>query len=78
MKLSVGQAVWLHHPGRRPGVCSKLVATWKGPYVVTKMLDDITYLVKRSAKQMAKTYHIDRLLEYQGRNLPTWFGKDKQ
>jgi hypothetical protein len=77
-KLSVGQAFWLHHPGRRPGVCSKFVAPWKRPYVVTKRLDDITYLVKRSAKQMAKAYHIDRLLAYQGRNPPTWFGKDKQ
>jgi hypothetical protein len=78
-RLSEGQAVWLHHPGRRPGVCSKLTAPWKGPYVITKRLDDITYLVKRSAKQMAKAYHIDRLLPYQGRNPPTWFArKDKK
>ncbi|MCG7866651.1 MAG: DDE-type integrase/transposase/recombinase [Candidatus Thiodiazotropha taylori] len=72
-----GQPVWLYHPTRRVGVCSKLTSKWKGPYVIIRKLDDITYLVKNSPKQKAKVYHVDRLLPYRGRNPPTWFNKDK-
>jgi hypothetical protein len=49
------------------GVCHKLTSKWKGPYVITRKLDDITCLVKNSRKQPGKVYHIDRLLLYSGR-----------
>ena len=75
--LEPGQAVWLYNPTRRVGVCSKLTSKWKGPYVVIRRLDDVTYLVKNSPKQKAKVYHVDRLLPYHGRNPPTWFDKGK-
>ena len=74
-KLEVGQPVWLHDPTRKVGVCHKLCAKWKGPFVVTRCIDDTTYLVKKSAKQMAKAYHVDRLMPYLGRNPPKWFKK---
>ena len=38
-------------------------------------------MVKKSKKQHAKVYHIDRLLPYKGRNFPKWFvteERDKQ
>ncbi len=70
--LKAGQAVWVHHPRRRVGVCQKLTSSWKGPYLILKKLDDVTYLVKRSMKQPAKVFHADRLLLYKGRNLPMW------
>lgn len=75
--LESGQAVWLYNPTRRIGVCSKLTSKWKGPYVVIRKLDDVTYLVKNSPKQKAKVYHVDRLLPYRGRNPPTWYDKGK-
>lgn len=64
-----GQAVWLYDASKKEGVCSKLTCTckWKGPYIITKRIDDITFLVKRSEKQRGKVYHIDRLLPYKGR-----------
>lgn len=73
--FKVGQAVWLHDPARRVGVCSKLSDKWKGPYLVTRKLDDLLYLVKRSPKQPAKAFHVDRLLPYRGRNLTPWIVK---
>ena len=72
-ELQLGQAVWLHDPTRKIGVCSKLLPKWKGPYVVVRKIDDLTYMVKRSPRQQAKVYHIDRLLPYKGRNPPTWY-----
>ncbi|KAK3083019.1 hypothetical protein FSP39_011806 [Pinctada imbricata] len=70
-----GQPVWLYDASKKVGVCSKLTCKWKGPYVITKKIDDITFLVKRSRTQQGKIYHIDRLLPYKGRNPPTWFRK---
>lgn len=68
-----GQAVWLYQPTRKPGVCSKLIPKWKGPFLVTKRIDDLTYLVQKSQSQKSKAYHIDHLMEYRGNNKPKWF-----
>ena len=76
-EFDVGQPVWLYDASKRVGVCSKLTCKWKGPYVIMKRLDDVTYLVKRSPKQKGKVYHIDRLLPYRGRNPPRWFRTQK-
>jgi hypothetical protein len=73
--FSVGQAVWLYNPIRRIGVCSKLTCKWKGPYVITRKLDDITYLVKNGLKLKPKVYHIDRLIPYKGNHIPSWFAQ---
>ena len=70
-----GQPVWLYDASKKVGVCSKLTCKWKGPYAISKKIDDITFLVKRSRTQQVKIYHIDRLLPYKGRNPPTWFSK---
>ena len=62
--LQVGQPVWLYDASKKVGVCHTLTSKWNGPYVITRKLDDITYLVKNSRKQPRKVYHIDRLLPY--------------
>ena len=74
-KFEEGQPVWLYDASKRPGVCSKLTSKWKGPYVITKKIDDITFVVKRSAHQKGKVYHSDRLLPYKGRHPPRWYKK---
>jgi hypothetical protein len=73
--LSVGDGVWVHDSTKRLGVCTKLASQWHGPYLVTKQIDDLVYLVKRSLKAPAKAIHIDRLVRYRGSNLPAWFHK---
>ena len=73
--LFPGQAGWLADPTRKKGVCTKLSPRWKGPFLVIKKLDDLTYLVKKSEKQRAAVFHLDRLEPYQGRNILTWFSK---
>jgi hypothetical protein len=72
-----GQCVWLHDPTRHKGVCSKLINKWKGPYLITKVLDDIVCLVKRSKLMKPKAYHIDRLWPYSGVNVPLWITREK-
>ena len=54
--------MWLYDPSRKVGVCYKLRNHWKGPFIVTNVLDDLICLVKQGAKQKNKAYHIDRLI----------------
>ena len=68
----VGDAVWVHDPTKRRGVCSKLAPQWKGPFLVTKKVDDLVYLVKNSATTAPKAIHIDRLRAYNSLKLPSW------
>ncbi|CAC5422836.1 unnamed protein product [Mytilus coruscus] len=67
-----GEAVWIYDPIRKKGVCSKLTPKWKGPFIIEKRIDDVTYRVKRSLRQPSTVYHVDRLALYQGRNVPSW------
>ena len=67
-----GQAVWVYEPARKVGICTKLTSPWKGPYIVEKKIDDVTYRVKRSMRQPSRIYHIDKLALYLGRNVPSW------
>ena len=70
--------MWFHDPTRKVGVCHKLINKWKGPYLVTRKLDDLVYLVKKSPRQPVRAYHLDRLLPYHGKNIPQWVVKMKK
>lgn len=76
-RFSRGQLVWLHDPSRKVGVCSKLRNHWKGPFIITRVLDDLICLVKQGAKQKSKAYHIDRLWAYEGRHSPAWICRER-
>jgi hypothetical protein len=67
-----GQPVWTYEPARKAGICNKLTSPWKGPFIIEKQIDDVTYRVKKSARQPSGIYHVDRLVLYQGRNIPSW------
>lgn len=70
--LKAGQLVWVHDTLRKIGVCQKLTMRWKGPFLITRRIDDVTYMVKKSLKQPAKVHHIDRLRKYEGPKKPVW------
>jgi hypothetical protein len=67
-----GQSVWIYEPTRKIGVCSKFASKWKGPFIVEKKIDDVTYRVKRNTRQPSSVYHVGRLALYNGRNIPSW------
>ena len=72
VSYSVGQQVWLHDPTRKVGVSTKLTNKWKGPYLVTAVVDDLICLVKKTPKGKSKAYHVDRLHPYHGRKIIRW------
>ncbi|CAC5415372.1 unnamed protein product [Mytilus coruscus] len=70
--LKKGGSCFDFGPNKEKGVCSKLTPKWKGPFIIEKRIDDVTYRVKRSLRQPSTVYHVDRLALYQGRNVPSW------
>ena len=70
--LPVGMPVLIHDPTRKVGVCPKLCSIWKGPYIITKKIDDTKYKVRKSKQRSPMTYHIDRIIPYRGRSIPKW------
>ena len=40
-KFFPGRVVWLHDPSRKVGISTKLAVKWKGPFLVTRMIDDL-------------------------------------
>ena len=75
--LTVGQPVWVYQPVRKVGVCTKLTSPWKGPYLVIKRLDDITYKIKKNKASPGLVIHVDRLATYKGTKLPTWMVQER-
>lgn len=71
---SPGDGVWLYNLIRKKGRSPKLDCPWKGPYIVTKCLSDVTFLgFQLNPKTKPKVVHYNRLKCYTGENKPTWF-----
>ena len=71
-KFEKGDLVWVHETVPKPGLTQKLAPLWKGPYLITKRIDDLVYMVKRGADLPSKAHHIDRLMKYRGNRKPKW------
>ena len=76
--LHVGDSVWVHNSSRKLGICKKLSPQWQGPFLVTKKIDDLVYMIKQTLHSSPKAIHIDRLQKYKGQNIPKWFNKALQ
>lgn len=71
--FNIGDAVWYYNPQRKVGICPKLQRPWKGPFTVTKKLNDVLYRIQFNQRSKAKIVHHDRLKIYNSRHKPTWF-----
>jgi hypothetical protein len=71
--LEKGDAVWLHTTQRRKGLSPKLQKPWEGPYVITKKINNLIYLIQLGLlRSKAKVVHRNRLWKYSSPNPPTW------
>ena len=68
----VGQRVWLYNPRRKKGLSPKLQSPWDGPWEVVEALTDVTFRIRRGAKQRSRVVHSDRLWNYTDRGQYTW------
>ena len=72
-ELEEGDAAWLHNPQRKKGISPKLSRPWKGPYTVTKKINDLVYRIQLGPGLKPKVVHRNRLWKYSRRNPPTWY-----
>ena len=56
-----GQKVLLYHPAIAVGRTSKFASPWKGPYVIEKNLNDVTFRFKEENSSKQQIVHNDRL-----------------
>ena len=55
------QKVLLYHPAIAVGTTSKFASPWKGPYVIEKCLNDVTFRIKEENSLKQQIVHYDRL-----------------
>ena len=70
--IKSGMFVWLHNSARKKGLSPKLQFKWKGPYLVTDRLSDMTYRIQEKPKSKPKVVHYDKLKLYVGPALRNW------
>ena len=56
-----GQKALLYHPAIAVGTASKFASPWKGPYVIEKCLNDVTFKIKEENSSKQQIVHYDRL-----------------
>ena len=55
------QKVLLYHPAIAVGTTSNFASPWKGPYVIEKYLNDVTFRIKEEKSSKQQIVHYDRL-----------------
>ena len=58
--LELGVPVWLHYPIKKKGLFPELMSTWKGPYTVTKRINDVVYRIQLSWRHKLKVINRNR------------------
>ena len=51
-----GNPVWLYNPQRKKGISPKLMRPWKGPFTVTKCLNDLVYRIQLGPRTKPKWF----------------------
>ena len=69
----VGDLVWRNQKRNAPGLKSKIVRHWTGPWVIVEKLSDITFKIKWSKNSPPVTVHGDILKKYKGKKIMKWF-----
>lgn len=75
---SEGQFVWYFNATRTKGLSPKLQKKWKGPYLITKKLSDVTYRIQESSRGKPKVVHSDKLKPYTGEERESWLEREHQ
>ena len=56
-----GQKVFFFHPAIAIGTTSHFKSSWKGPYIIEKCLNDVTFRIKEENSTKQQIVHYDRL-----------------
>ena len=75
-QFKLGDLVWYYSPRKYRHKSSKWLLQTSGPFEIVRRLNDVNYVIRRSARQPAFTVHVDRLRHYrlsldERREIPT-------
>ena len=73
----VGDKVWCLSEARKLGVTEKLQPLYAGPFIVTKRLSDINFVLCLDKSGKEKVVHHDKLKPYEGSKNPKWMSTIK-
>ncbi|MEW8545559.1 MAG: reverse transcriptase domain-containing protein [Candidatus Thiodiazotropha sp.] len=77
-KYNVGDAVWCLLESRQVGVTPKLQHTYEGPYLITKKLSEINFLLQLDMYGKSRLVHHNKLKPYEGDQPPSWLVRAKK
>ena len=60
-RFQVGEWVYLYCPRRRLGKSAKWTRFYSGPFMVTKVLGAVNYLIQKGPRTKAQVVHVDKL-----------------
>ena len=73
-KFNVGQWVWVLHSAE---LKAKFGRAWKGPFLITKVLNDVNYVIQQKPDSKLITVHVDHLKQYAHDDVPNaWVPTD--
>ena len=59
--FSKGDLILLHSPVLKPGQVSKFKSHWSGPYIITRKINDLNFLVSHCSTGKVQIVHYDRI-----------------
>ena len=71
-RFKVGDVILLYHPLKKIGIKPKLQCYWKGPYVVTKRINNVNYEIKQSPTGTPQIVHFNRMRPFKSECDSSW------
>jgi len=70
--FSEGDWVWYFCPRKRAGLPPKWQKWYNGPYLVVKVIDSVTCVIRKNRRSKSIVLHKDKLKQYVGETPETW------
>ncbi|CAC5380463.1 unnamed protein product [Mytilus coruscus] len=65
INYAIGDKIWVFNPSTKPGLSTKLLHNWHGPYVIIDKLSDVNYKIQMcDSKKSEQTVHVNRIKQF--------------
>ena len=72
IEYTAGELVLIYYPRSYKNRSKKWTSGYIGPCMVTRRINAVNYVIKKSPKSRESVVHVDRLKRYPGRITPVW------
>ena len=65
INYDIGEKIWVFNPSTKPGLSTKLLHNWHGPYIIIDKLSDVNYKIQMcDSKKSEQTVHVNRIKHF--------------